>query len=415
MSVNTTAQARKWERTLHNIKYFAFWTLSILIVGGFSYFYYSYLMRPVAGALFFLGGAIIVYYYYIKWFKLPPPIDPDFKPGEQACPDYLTLIPPGELYPTERDGSYFCVDFVGVSQNGRLMRTTPKNLVRDIQKPSHRFKVTPSVELRPYKNKQRAHAAFMQRLKNAGLSWNSLSGSSIPSRVINSNGAPVYTGGSGIDFTVDFKGLGNSLLAGAGCLTSSDDAPSTPPSWTTAAGAGGGAPAPGALMSASASAAAPAGDAFTLTPAAIQELQEYGKTHPSTGPPTDAQLQEAANDLIAKGMAPRGTTGAQLMTAMMGGPALNLTPAQLTAIKAALEEYGNAHPPPPTPPGGQLDIMTPLTAALNGSLIPKGLVPPGTSAIQLMQELMKQAQRDQQNAGMPSEFMIQSGSPQGRM
>jgi len=418
MSVNTTAQARKWERTLNHIKYITFWTFSILIVGGFSYFYYSYLMRPVAGALFFLGGAIIVYYYYIKWFLLKPAIDPDFRPGDQACPDYLTLIPPGDLYRAERDGGYFCVDFVGVSKNGKLMRTTPKTLARDIKNPSYRFKVTPQVDLNPVdRNVKRARAAFMQRLKNAGLSWNSLSSSSIPSRVINSNGAPVYTGGGGIDFTVDVKGLGNSLLAGAGCFTSNDDSPSTPPSWATAAGAGRGGPAPGALMSASASAAAPtAGSTFTLTPAAMKELEDYSKTNSrsQSGPPTAAELQSAANHLIAKGMAPRGTTGAQLMTAIMGGPALNLSPVQLMAIKSALEEYGKKNPPAPSQ-SGTLDIMTPLTAALNNSLIPKGLVPPGTSAMQLMQELMKEAQRDQQKAGVPQEFMIQSGPPQGRM
>ena len=98
---------------------------------------------------------------------------------------------------------------------------------------------------------------------------------------------------------------------------------------------------------------------------------------------------------------------------MMGGPPLNLTPAQLTAIQAEVEEYNKAHPPPPTPPGGGLDIMTPLTAALNNSLIPKGLVPPGTTAMQLMAAAMKQAQMDQQKAGMSPEFMIQTGPPQG--
>jgi hypothetical protein len=347
MSVNTTAQARKWERTLNNIKYFTFWTLSILIVGGFSYFYYSYLMRPVAGSLFFLGGAVIVYYYYIKWFLLKPRDDPDFKSGDQTCPDYLTLIPPGDLY-QERDGGYFCVDFVGVSQNGRLMATSPKNLARDIKKPTHRFKVTPSVDLNPPSgNKLRAQAAFMQRVKNAGLSWNSLSGSSIPSRVINRNGAPVFTGGSGIDFTIDIKGLGNSLLAGAGCLTSNDDNDGVaPPSWTTAAGAGGGGPAPGALMSASASMAAPAGPAapmsggtFTISGATFikmfKETIAYLKEHNITmgGEATPAQKQQILTNLISKRLIPAGTTYDQLEAAGQAAQK-SLTPAQLAEIQA---------------------------------------------------------------------------------
>ena len=359
MSVNTTAKARKWEQTLQNIKYFAFWTFSILIVGGLSYFYYSYLMRPVAGSLFFVGGALVVYYYYIKWFKLPPPTDPDFTPGDQACPDYLTLIPPGDLYAPMQDGGYFCVDFVGVSENNRLLPTTPKNLAHDIKDPSHRFKVTPKVDLNPPKNKQRARAAFMQRLKNAGLSWNSLSGASIPSRVINRNGAAVYTGGGGIDFTADVNSLGNSVLAGAGCLTSADDTPpSAPPSWTSAAGAGGGGPAPDALMSASASAAAPAGSTNLITPQVIAEAVNYtvanGGLDGAMGATPDQQQQminTLIKDEVSKGYLPAGTTMDQLQAAgkqlSSGGMAGNsamlaqvmplLTPASIIAVQTAMK------------------------------------------------------------------------------
>jgi hypothetical protein len=152
------------------------------------------LNRPVAGALFFVGGAVTLYYYYIKWFVLDASPDPDFISGEQACPDYLSLVPSdGERpYIPSSPTQYFCVDFVGVSANGVLKKTTPKALSTNINDPNYRFSVDPAVDLNPRNNKRKARAAFMTRLVNAGLSWNSMGSGSVPKRDSNSNGAPAW-------------------------------------------------------------------------------------------------------------------------------------------------------------------------------------------------------------------------------
>jgi hypothetical protein len=192
MSVNTL-QARAWQRTLDKLKPRLYWILGGLLVLGVSYYYYTILNRPVAGSLFFVGGAVTLYYYYVKWFVLPASPDPDFLPGDQACPDYLSLVPSdGGLYTPSSPTQYFCVDFVGVSANGALKKTTPKALSTNINDPNYRFSVDPAVDLNPPKNKRKARSSFMQRLVNAGLSWNSMGAGSTPKRNSNSNGAPAF-------------------------------------------------------------------------------------------------------------------------------------------------------------------------------------------------------------------------------
>ena len=343
MSVKTTAAAAKWAKTFDDIKRNAFLIVGGLTVFLLSYIFYNTLNRPVAGALVFVGGALILFYYWIRWFVITPLPDDDFNPV-QACPDYLSLIPPGELYPSDESGRYFCVDFVGVSRNGNFKKIYPDNLAQNILDPRYHFTINPTQDF-----SQKGRVKLTKRLMEAGLSWNSIGANSTPSRSTH-NGAPKPPSG---------------LVGGA--------------------------------------------SRFTLTPAVMAELTAYGAAHPINGQPTPAQLQELANHLISKNLAPPGTTGEQIMTEMMGGAPLNLSPAQLAAIQAAAEEYAKTNPPPPIPPGGQFDMMPQLTAVLNNVLIPRGLVPSGTSPIQLMQAMMKQAQRDQQNAGMSQEFMIQQG------
>ena len=368
MSAKSDIAAKKWARTIQDIQKKSYWVIGLLLLGFSAYFYYTGLNKPVAGVLWFIGGFLIIYYYWLKWFVLDRPYDPDFFTGSGSCPDYLSVIPNNSgLYMPTSKTQYFCVDFVGVSRNGGIRKMNRNNIQTEIADPAYRFSVDPEVDF----VSPAAKAAFVRRLTLAGLSYNSVGDSSLPTMNIYSNGAPAF-----------------------GANSMSNVVPLAPMGLTPMSGSGG---------------------AFTITAAVMKEMEAYGKANNiSGGQPTDAQLQSAANHLIAKGMAPPGLTGAQLMTALMGGAPLNLTPAQLTAIQAAMEAYSKTNPPPPTQPGGTLDMMTPITAALNNVLIPRGLVPPGTSAIQLMQELMKQAQRDQQNAGIAPEFQIQNGPPPAR-
>ena len=171
----------------------AYWVVGLLILGLSAYFYYTSMNRPVAGVLWFIGGFLILYYYWIKWFVLDQPLDADLYFGTNACPDYLSPLPNNTgLYAPTTKTQYFCVDFVGVSRNGGIKRTSPTNVVTDVNDPAYTFSVDPLVDFASPAGK----AAFIQRLQTAGLSYNSVGDSSLPTLSAQSNGAPVFSGGN---------------------------------------------------------------------------------------------------------------------------------------------------------------------------------------------------------------------------
>ena len=180
MSVTSTIAAKRWAETLLSIQRWSYWIVGLLVLGFTAYFYYSALDRPVAGVLWFLGGFIILYYYWVKWFVIKQKADPDFNPAATgACPDYLSLIPPTSgLYKPTSPTQYFCVDYIGVSRNGKLLKTKPSNIAKDIKNPNYRFSVDPAKDFRTAAGR----AAFVRRLTNAGLSYNSVGDNNLPIR-----------------------------------------------------------------------------------------------------------------------------------------------------------------------------------------------------------------------------------------
>jgi hypothetical protein len=77
--------------------------------------------KQIASVLVFMGGIIALYFYYIKWFLIPE-AHPGWPPYVTPCPDFLTLIDPGDPS-TGKPGK--CIDYVGVSANGRLKKIDP--------------------------------------------------------------------------------------------------------------------------------------------------------------------------------------------------------------------------------------------------------------------------------------------------
>ncbi len=143
--------------------------LSILIVGGIAYILYNTMQRPIAGILFFMGGVLAAYFYYVKWFVIPAQ-RPDWPPYQTVCPDYLTPISPGytisksggkDIAVPKDGGKFKCVDFVGVSRNGRLRRADPAKLASQLNNPEYTFTIDP---------KERPNM-LRQRLQSFGLSW----------------------------------------------------------------------------------------------------------------------------------------------------------------------------------------------------------------------------------------------------
>jgi hypothetical protein len=193
MSATSDIAAKKWARTIHDIQRKSYWVIGLLLLGLSAYFYYTALNKPVAGVLWFIGGFLIVYYYWLKWFVLDRPYDPDFFTGSGACPDYLSVIPNNSgLYVPASKTQYFCVDFVGVSRNGGIRKMHRNNIATKIADPAYRFSVDPDVDF----VNPAAKAAFVQRLQMAGLSYNSVGDSSLPTMNIYSNGAPAFGAGS---------------------------------------------------------------------------------------------------------------------------------------------------------------------------------------------------------------------------
>jgi hypothetical protein len=189
MSVVNTASAKKWAATLSDLQTKGYILLGIITTIGLSYYFYSVMNRPVTGVLWFIGGTLIFFYYWIKWFATQQPPDPDFMPGVNACPDYLSVIPnnSGLYTPTSRS-QYLCVDYVGVSRNGGIKKMDPAKINTQISDPAYVFSVDPEVDFATPSGK----AGFLRRLTGAGLSYNSVGDSSLPTQGSGSNGAPSY-------------------------------------------------------------------------------------------------------------------------------------------------------------------------------------------------------------------------------
>jgi hypothetical protein len=189
MSVVNTASAKKWAATMSDLQKKGYLLLAVVVTLGLSYYYYSAMNRPVAGVLWFIGGSLVFFYYWLKWFTVQPPPDPDFMPGINACPDYLSVIPNNSgLYTPTSSSQYLCVDYVGVSRNGGIKKMDPAKISSRINDPAFVFSVDPTVDFADAASK----AGFVRRLTAAGLTYNSVGDSSLPTQGGNSNGAPSY-------------------------------------------------------------------------------------------------------------------------------------------------------------------------------------------------------------------------------
>jgi len=168
----------KWAQFRKNVGKWAFVIVSALFLFAVSYYIYTVLQRPVAATLWFVGGGVLFFYYYVKWFVIHEPLSPDLVPGSQACPDYLSVVPPGTLYTASSPTQYRCVDYVGVSRNGHLKKADPIKIKQQINNPDYYFAVDPTQDF----TTPAAKAAFLQRLIGRGLSYNAAGDGSLPTQ-----------------------------------------------------------------------------------------------------------------------------------------------------------------------------------------------------------------------------------------
>ena len=146
-----------------------YWVVGII---GLLYFCYILFTRnqQIASVLVFLSGFIALYFYYVKWFVIPDRI-PNWPPYSTPCPDFLTLVEPG-------DGATVpgkCMDFVGVSVNGVLKPTSVAKVDGDRNDPSYVFSIA-----RKYKDtatgqiKDTSLTDICEEVRSHGLTWMSL-------------------------------------------------------------------------------------------------------------------------------------------------------------------------------------------------------------------------------------------------
>jgi len=139
-----------------------FWIIALALNGALAYFLYSVLNRQISGLLVFLTVLFMTYFYYVKIFIVNKTVWP---PITTSCPDYLTLIrtPAANGNPA----SQTCVDFVGVSNNGGLLKCDAKNLANCLTNPQMHFNTPSSTE---------SISTVQDRVLSAGLIWTSLFG-----------------------------------------------------------------------------------------------------------------------------------------------------------------------------------------------------------------------------------------------
>ncbi len=156
--------------TMMRVAKYVYWIVGLVVVVGGCYFLYNNLERPVAAVLVFLGGMLALYFYYVKWF-VAAARNPAWPPYQTPCPDYLTLVSPGftgsgnNIKPKVGE-PYKCMDFVGVSTNGKLKKADVTLIATQSNDSTYAFDVSPKDTQDSLRSKTEA----------AGLSWISLLG-----------------------------------------------------------------------------------------------------------------------------------------------------------------------------------------------------------------------------------------------
>jgi hypothetical protein len=105
--------------TVQSYGAYIYWALGLIVASAIGYVLYK-MNFQIAAVLVFLAAVIALFYYYVKWFQLPSSNGLTWPPMTTPCPDFLTLMNPGST-----TGTAQCLDYVGVSANGKLQKADP--------------------------------------------------------------------------------------------------------------------------------------------------------------------------------------------------------------------------------------------------------------------------------------------------
>ena len=145
--------------TVQSYGAYLYWTLGLVASLGIGYVLYK-MNYQIAGVLTFLGCILALFYYYVKWFQIPSKTN-TWPPYKTACPDFLTIADAGAT-----TGIAKCIDYVGVSANGRLQKADPTKT----------YTHTDPVNAKYYFpiNKNDKNTDLCQSASDYGLTWSTI-------------------------------------------------------------------------------------------------------------------------------------------------------------------------------------------------------------------------------------------------
>ena len=156
------------DRTLYprfiQVMKYVFWIVGLIALVLTCYVLFN--MNPprqIASVLIFLIGLTALFFYYTKWFNQDPN---QAKENQSMCPDYLTPISPPD---GDTSGDWLCMDFVGVSTNGALLKAEVSKIQTQRGDPNYTLRLNP-------KNK----GDLQDVLCKYGLSWVAMFGDELP-------------------------------------------------------------------------------------------------------------------------------------------------------------------------------------------------------------------------------------------
>lgn len=136
---------------------YVYWIVGFLVILGVSY-QLNKTNNQMAAIFVFLGLGLALYYYYVKWFAIPSKTQ-TWPPYTTPCPDFLTLVDPGS-----QSGISRCLDYVGVSSNGRIKKADPSKATLQMNESQYAFIID-----RSKKNQDLCGLA-----QTYGLTWSSI-------------------------------------------------------------------------------------------------------------------------------------------------------------------------------------------------------------------------------------------------
>jgi hypothetical protein len=136
---------------------YVYWIVGLVVTVGVCY-QLNKMNFQMAAIFVFLGLVLALYYYFVKWFALPSATQ-TWPPYTTPCPDFLTLVDPGA-----KSGISRCLDYVGVSSNGRIKKADPSKALAQMNDSQYVFMID-----RSKKNQDLCGLA-----QTYGLSWSSI-------------------------------------------------------------------------------------------------------------------------------------------------------------------------------------------------------------------------------------------------